>query len=107
MSTSSDLELVLDVVRLGRLQKNVATGDTQNPVAEEEEAEAALVIRPLGSGNGDTETIVFPLPIAPITLSCKFLSYCFQDEPNQDGVIIKRACFSYICFAIRHCVEIA
>ncbi len=56
------LELVLDVVSLGRLEGNVVARDSQNPVADvaflvlafvEEEAEAGLGIRPFGGSNGD------------------------------------------------------
>jgi hypothetical protein len=58
------LELVLDVVGLGRLEKNVVARDSQNSVADvavlvlafvEEELGAALGVRPFGGNNGDTE----------------------------------------------------
>jgi hypothetical protein len=61
---TGSLELVLDVVSLGRLEKNVVASDSQNPVADvalliaafvEEEANAALCIRHFGGGNGDSE----------------------------------------------------
>jgi hypothetical protein len=57
-------ELVLHVVGLRRLEKNVVASDSHNPVADvallvvafvEEEADAALGIRPFGGGNGDSE----------------------------------------------------